>query len=104
MGYSENRNEFARTGTRGQKDIVSHKIIITGRTQGIISGVLDVIEFDNNMVNLDTSMGRLIIKGREMKVKGINLEKSEAEIEGNIDSIVYTQKQSDESLIKRLFK
>ena len=73
MGYSESRNEFARTGTRGQKDIVSHKIIITGRTQGIISGVLDVIEFDNNMVNLDTSMGRLIIKGREMKVKGINL-------------------------------
>ena len=91
-------------GTRGQKDIVSHKIIMTGRTQGIISGVLDVIEFDNNMVNLDTSMGRLIIKGREMKVKGINLEKSEAEIEGNIDSIVYTQKQSNESLIKRLFK
>ena len=71
MGYSESRNEFARTGTRGQKDIVSHKIIITGRTQGIISGVLDVIEFDNNMVNLDTSMGRLIIKGREMKVKGM---------------------------------
>ena len=104
MGYSESRYEFAKTGTRGQKAIVSHKIIITGRTQGIISGVLDVIEFDNNMVNLDTSMGRLIIKGREMKVKGINLEKSEAEIEGNIDSIVYTQKQSDESLIKRLFK
>lgn len=104
MGYSENRNEYGRAGAKGQKDLPGHKIIMSGRTNGIISGVLDVIEFDNNMVNLDTSMGRLVIKGRDMKVKGINLEKAEVEVEGNVDSIVYSQKQVNESLIKRLFK
>ncbi len=104
MEYSEGRNGYMKQGVKSQREMPSHKIIITGRSQGIISGVLEVIEFDNNMVNLDTSMGRLLIKGKDMKVKGINLEKGEAEIEGSVDNILYTQKPSNESLIKRLFK
>jgi sporulation protein YabP len=81
-----------------------HKIIFSGRNQGVITGVKDVVEFDNNMIDLDTSMGKLIIKGKNMKVKGINLEKGEAEVEGNVDSIVYSSGSKDESFIKKLFK
>lgn len=81
-----------------------HKVMISNRNQGIISGVMDVNEFDSNEISLDTTMGRLIIKGKNLKVKGLNLERGEAEIEGSIDSMVYTAKVSGESVMKRLFR
>ncbi|MBQ3583953.1 MAG: YabP/YqfC family sporulation protein [Lachnospiraceae bacterium] len=97
MGY---QRSTGRTG----KETLSHKVIISGRNQGMVTGVQDVTEFDNNIIDLDTSLGRLLIKGRDLKVKGLNLEKGEVEIEGSMDSLVYTTKQSTEPLLKRLFK
>ena len=87
-----------------KKETAGHKIVLSGRTMGIITGVTDIEEFDNNTIDMTTSLGRLIIKGRDLKVKGLNLETGEAEIEGNVDSMVYTSKQNSESLLKRLFK
>ncbi len=81
-----------------------HKFTISGRNSGTITGVLDVSEFDNATIDLTTTLGRMIIKGRDLKVKNLNLEKGETDIEGNVDSIVYASKQSSESLLKRLFK
>lgn len=104
MEYSGGRSDYLKSQNKNLRENMSHKIILSARNQGIISGVLEVIEFDNNMIDLDTSMGRLLIKGRDMKVKGIDLEKGEAEIEGNVDNFLYTQKQAGESLIKKLFK
>lgn len=103
MEYSRGQS-VGQYGSKNTKEHMAHKIILSGRNQGIVTGVNEVIEFDNNVIDLDTSMGRLIIKGKEMKVKGINLEKGEAEIEGSVDSLIYTSKQSNESFIKRMFK
>ena len=75
-----------------------------GRNSGTITGVLDVSEFDNATIDLTTTLGRMIIKGRDLKVKNLNLEKGETDIEGNVDSIVYASKQTSESIFKRLFK
>ena len=80
-----------------------HKVIVTGRSHAIISGVQEVDEFDSNQVDLITNHGKMIIKGKELKVKGLNIEKGEAEIEGKVDSFVYSTKQTEESLIKKLF-
>lgn len=106
MEYSGSRDRmgYGKSGGRNEKELLSHKVVISGRNQGIISGVIDVTEFDNNMIDLDTSLGRLLIKGKDLKVKGLNLEKGEAEIEGNVDSLTYTTRQNNEPLIKRLFK
>lgn len=97
MGYSKGNGKNGR-------ELLSHKVVISGRNQGIISGVIDVTEFDTNMIDLDTSLGRLLIKGKDLKVKGLNLEKGEAEIEGSVDSLTYAARQNNEPLIKRLFK
>lgn len=106
MEYSESRDRmgYGKSMGKNSRELQSHKVVISGRTQGIISGVLDVTEFDNNMIDLDTSLGRLLIKGKDLKVKGLNLEKGEAEIEGNVDSLTYAARQNNEPLIKRLFK
>ena len=86
------------------KETQNHKIILSGRTIGTITGVTDVEEFDNSIINMNTSLGRLVIKGKALKVKGLNLETGEADIEGNIDSLQYTSGKGEDSFLKRLFR
>ena len=85
-----------------------HKLILQNRSKGNITGICDVVSFDENEVVLDTDMGLLTIKGKELHVSRLTLEKGEVDIEGTIDSMVYSSnealRKSGESLFTRLFK
>lgn len=86
----------------------AHKLILSNRRTGTITGVADVISFDITEVLLETEQGMLMIKGADLHVNRLTLEKGEIDIEGRIDSFAYSevtsfQKQS-ESLIGRLFR
>ena len=81
----------------------AHKLILSNRRTGTITGVADVISFDISEVLLETEQGMLMIKGSDLHVNRLTLEKGEIDIEGRIDSLAYSevtsfQKQS-ESLI-----
>ncbi|MBQ6843274.1 MAG: sporulation protein YabP [Agathobacter sp.] len=69
----------------------SHKIILGNRTSGSITGVLDVISFDITEVLLETEQGMLNIKGKDLHVNRLNLEKGEVDVEGTIDAFSYSQ-------------
>ena len=86
----------------------AHKLILSNRRTGTITGVSDVISFDITEVLLETEQGMLMIKGADLHVNRLTLEKGEIDFEGRIDSLAYSdvtsyQKQG-ESLIGRLFK
>lgn len=86
----------------------AHKLMLSNRRTGTITGVSDVISFDITEVLLETEQGMLMIKGADLHVNRLTLEKGEIDIEGKIDSFAYSdvnsyQKQG-ESLIGRLFK
>lgn len=85
-----------------------HKLILQNRSLGNITGIQDVISFDENQVVLDTDMGLLTIKGKDLHVSRLTLEKGEVDVEGTIDSLVYSSnasyRKSGESLFTRLFK
>ena len=86
----------------------AHKLILSNRRTGTITGVSDVISFDITEVLLETEQGMLMIKGADLHVNRLTLEKGEIDNEGRIDSLAYSdvtsyQKQG-ESLIGRLFK
>ncbi len=86
----------------------SHKVIMNNRKSGIINGVKDVISFDVAEVLLETEMGMLHIKGKNLHISRLTLEKGEVELDGIIDNLVYTEttdiKKQGESLLGRLFK
>ena len=86
----------------------AHKVTLNNRRNGSFTGVLDVISFDIAEILLETEQGMLHVKGKDLHVNRLNLEKGEVDIEGRIDSLTYSdvtsfQKQG-ESLIGRLFK
>lgn len=82
-----------------------HKIVMTGREALTVEGVEDVISFDEKQVILDTSKGRLVIKGSDLHVKKLSLEKGEVDLDGSVDSMDYitAHHKKDESLLSRLF-
>ncbi len=86
----------------------AHKIILSNRKSGVLNGVIDVLSFDVGEILLETELGMLMIKGNDLHVKRLTLEKGEIDIEGRIDSFTYsdvkTASKQGESLLGRLFK
>ena len=86
---------------------MAHKIVLNNRDQGNLTGILDVISFDENTIVLDTDMGLLTIKGKDLHVNRLSLEKGEIDIEGRTDSLVYSEgggTKSGGSFWAKLFK
>lgn len=83
-----------------------HKINLNQRREGSINGVKDVKSFDEKTIVLETELGMLTIKGEELHVGRLTIEKGEIEITGRIDSLVYSEAGSTGrggSVISRLF-
>ena len=86
----------------------AHKVVLENRSRGTVTGIQDVVSFDENQIVLDTDMGLLTIKGKDLHVSRLTLEKGEIDIEGQADSLVYSSsesfKKTGQSLLSRLFK
>ena len=69
---------------RGQSNSTGqHKLILQNRKSGSFTGVTDVVNFDANEIILDTELGRLTIKGKELHVNRLDLR----EIAGTGDMV-----------------
>ena len=85
-----------------------HKVLLSNRRSGVLNGVIDVLSFDVGEILLETEQGMLMIKGKELHVNRLTLEKGEVDIEGRIDSLAYSEvgggAKQGESFLGRLFK
>ena len=94
-----------------QKTVKAHKLVVNNRKTSMVTGVLDVLSFDLNEILLETEQGMLMIKGNDLHVKRLTLEKGEIDISGRIDSLLYSDvnkpknspKQTD-TFLGRLFR
>lgn len=86
----------------------NHKVSINARKSATITGVNDVLSFDAGEVLLETEQGILMLRGTELHVNRLTLEKGEVDVDGKIDSLTYSDtnaySKTGESLISRLFK
>lgn len=91
-----------------QQVIKGHKLNLNARKNINITGVNDVLSFDAGEVLLQTEQGILMIRGAELHVNRLTIEKGEVDIDGRIDSLTYSDTanygKSGESLLGRLFK
>ena len=86
----------------------SHKVLLANRKTGAFSGVVDVLSFDVSEILLETELGMLLIKGHDLHVNRLSLEKGEIDVEGRIDALTYsdvkTAGKQTGTLLGRLFK
>lgn len=86
----------------------SHKVHMLDRKRCNMTGVTEVISFNDNEVILDTVQGTMHMKGVDLHVKNLNLEKGEIDLEGTIGSMMYSEdhalRQRGEGFLARLFR
>ena len=86
----------------------NHKLVINNRKTSLVTGVLDVLSFDLNEILLETDQGMLMVKGTDMHVNRLSLEKGEVDLSGNIDSVAYSNINSagkqGENFLTKLFR
>lgn len=86
----------------------SHKLTMVNRKGLNLTGINDVISFDMNEVLLESSQGMLLIKGNDLKVGRVQLELGEVDVDGVVESLIYSEVSSyakkGQSLLKRMFR
>lgn len=79
-------------------------LIMENRQKLNISGIEDVINFDDQTVCVNTNLGMITIKGYNLKMNKLNLDNTELMIDGEIVSIVYSENYSKSGFFHKIFK
>ena len=86
---------------------VIQNLLLENRNKLSISGVLDVISFDDQIVIVETELGLLTVKGDNLRINKLSIDTSEVIVEGDIISLIYSQKELDkkgEGFLSKIFK
>ena len=88
----------------------THKLTLSDRNACYLTGVKNILSYNENEIVLNTEEGMLLIKGNSLCIKRVELNRNtgEADIYGIIDSLTYGEpsdtKTKEKSLLARLFK
>lgn len=88
---------------KDHKEEKHSSVILEDRNKMSLTGVVEVIRFDDEEINLNTIVGRLLIKGEKLKMHKLDVQNGEVVVTGVINSFVYRGKK-DENIISKLFK
>ena len=86
---------------------VIQNLILENRGKLSISGVLDVLSFDDQIVIVQTDLGMLTIKGENLRINKLSIDTSEVIVEGEINNLAYSEKELEKknsSFLGKIFK
>ena len=89
--------------------MTEHLINMVNRKSIELSGVSNVINFDEEEIILDTIMGCLEIGGQELHITMLNLDNGQVAVTGNINHLAYKPqganfKNKGKTILNRLLK
>lgn len=72
------------------KERIKSEIILKGRQEMSISGVEEVVNFDEESVRLKTVNGELFIEGNGIKIGTLDTDRGVVSLSGKIDGAYYS--------------
>lgn len=92
---------------KGLTNNIIQNLVLENRGKLSVSGVLDVLSFDDQIVIIETELGLLTIKGEDLRINKLSIDTSEVIVEGDIYNMGYSEKEMDKktgSLFGKIFK
>ncbi len=86
---------------------IIQNLVLENRKKLSISGVNDVLSFDDQVVMVDTELGLLTVKGENIRINKLSLDTAEVIVEGEISSLSYSQNKQEKNtgtLLSKIFK
>ena len=68
-----------------------HKLQMSERKNLTMTGVTEVVSFDEGCVVLQTSLGLLVVQGQQLQLKNLSLEGGQVAVEGSISALSYEE-------------
>ncbi|AYV68806.1 MULTISPECIES: sporulation protein YabP [Niallia] len=87
-------SQYHESNMTKSNNTVDHDVIMRGRKLLDITGVKQVESFDNEEFILETVMGFLSIRGQNLQMKNLDVEKGIVSIKGKVFDLVYVDDQS----------
>ena len=79
-----------------------HKLTLNERQQLSMTGVTEVVSFDENAVVLRTELGQLTIHGRDLQLKQLSLDGGQVAVNGTVSALVYEEPKNSGGWLRRL--
>lgn len=86
---------------------VIQNLVLENRKKLSVSGVNDVLSFDDQVVMIDTELGLLTVKGENIRINKLSLDTAEVIVEGEIASLSYSQNKQEKNagtILSKIFK
>ena len=87
---------------------IVQNLILENREKLTVTGVVDVLSFDDQIVIIETELGLLTIKGVDLRINKLSIDSSEVMIEGEIFSLGCSENtiagKSGGNLFSKIFK
>lgn len=80
-----------------------HKLVLTDRKTLTMTGVSEVVSFDEMCVVLRTCLGTLTVQGRDLQLRQLSLEGGQVEVDGTVAALIYEEPKQNTNLLRRLF-
>ena len=90
----------------GLNNIVQN-LVLENRNKLNVTGVKDVLSFDDEVIIMETELGLLTIKGENLKINKLSIDTGDVIIEGEINNLGYndhSKKEQEGIILSKIFK
>lgn len=82
----------------------SHGLTLTGRKNLTMTGVDEVVSFDDAAVVLRTALGMLTVQGRELRLKTLSTDGGQVAVTGEVSALTYEEPREAGGWLRRMFR
>ncbi len=80
-----------------------HKLQLEERERLTVTGVTEVVSFEDSAVVLQTTLGTLIVQGQQLQLKTLSQEGGNVRVDGKVSALIYEEPRSRGGWRQRLF-
>lgn len=85
-----------------EQEQMPHRLSLSERKKLTVTGVKEVISFEETAVILQTCMGLLTVQGSQLQLKTLSLEGGQVEVEGTVTALHYEEPKQSGGWLSRL--
>lgn len=90
----------------GLNNIVQN-LVLENRNKLNITGVKDVLSFDDEVIIMETELGLLNVKGENLKINKLSIDTGDVIIEGEVSNLGYSdhsKREQEGNFLSKIFK
>lgn len=81
-----------------------HKLTLNERKSLTMSGVTEVVSFDDTTVILQTKLGTLEVQGQQLQLKTLSIDGGQVAVDGHVSALIYEEPRNSHGFWGRFTK